>query len=442
MIMNVRSVVILIFLTSLLSSALSQAQDTTATLNLSEVLNTLNDTSMVREADKTVSAPPVMDMKWNQWKTKYFTMNLGLAFIFDWNTLGQDANSVTQVGEVGSASEFRGERIMLTGNLLFFKNPWKYMFSANFNGLDAPQGKKSFDLIDWNVEIPLGPKAGWVTLGKQKEGVGHEYLMPGTQSQFMERGTGAPMLVRQRNIGIRYSNSILDQRMTYTIGFFNNWWETGKSFSDNGSQITARVTYLPVYESDRKLMHVGVGFRHTGDTDGKLSYKAKPEANTAPSYISTGSFDAAGANTLMLEWIGVNGPVTVVGEYMNASVNSSNKGNPNLSYFQIGGSWFATGENRRYNRMGGHLGKLVPKRNFKFRNGSGPGAIELGSRFTRTDASSQGLSGGTFSRFTMALGWFPNSHFRYEVNYGRGRLDRDGIVGKTNFWQLRAQFEL
>jgi phosphate-selective porin OprO/OprP len=440
--MSLRKCSLILFLSVLCAFTSTQAQDTSIARSASDFLNTLNDTTVVKEADVTVAAPPIMEMKWNQWKTKYFTMNLGFAFLLDHNSLGQDANSITQVGKVDPATEFRGERIVLTGNLLFFKNPWKYMFSANFNGLDAPQGKKTFDFIDWSIDIPLSQKAGWITVGKQKEGVGHEYLMPGTQSQFMERGMGAPMLIRQRNIGIRYSNSILEQRMTYTIGFFNNYWETGKSFSDNGSQVTARVSYLPVYESDRKLMHVAVGFRHTGATEGKLSYKAKPEANTAPSYINTGSFDAKGANTIMLEWIGVNGPVTVVGEYMNASVNSSSKGNPNLSYFQIGGSWFATGENRRYNRMGGHLGKLVPKRNFKFRNGSGPGAIELGSRFTRTDANSQGLTGGTFSRFTMALGWFPNAHFRYEINYGRGRLDKDGIVGKTNFWQLRAQFEL
>ena len=401
-----------------------------------------DDTALVSQTEQPADAIPITAKKWNQWKFKGFTMNLGLAFLLDHNILGQDAGSIQQVGKVSPGTEFRGERIVLTGTLDFFKTPWRYMFSANFNGLDAPQGKKSFDLIDWNVEIPLRNKAGWLTVGKQKEGVGHEYIMPGTQGQFMERGSGAPMLIRQRNIGVRYSNSVLNQRMTYTIGFFNNWWETGKSFSDNGSQVTARVSYLPVYESDRKLMHVAVGFRHTGATDGKLSYKAKPEANTAPSFISTGSFDAKGANTLMLEWIGVNGPVTVIGEYMNAAVKSSSKGDPNLSYFQIGGSWFATGENRRYNKNSGNLGKLVPKRNFKFRNGSGPGAIELGSRFTRADARSQGLDGGTFNRFTVALGWNPNAHFRYEINYGRGRLERDGVIGKTNFWQFRAQFEL
>jgi hypothetical protein len=63
------------------------------------------------------------------------------------------------------------------------KHPWRYMFSANYNGLDAPPDTK-FDFIDWNLEIPVGTKDGWITVGKQKEGVGMEYIMPGTQGLF------------------------------------------------------------------------------------------------------------------------------------------------------------------------------------------------------------------------------------------------------------------
>jgi len=124
---------------------------------------------------------------------------------------------------------------MLTGQLLFFKNPWRYMVSYNYNGLDAPQDSKSFSFIDWNLDIPIGKKGGWFTVGKQKEGVGYEYCSPGSQLIFTERGSGTPSLVRQRNIGIRYSNSVLNHRLIYSVGAFNNYWETGKSFSDNGS---------------------------------------------------------------------------------------------------------------------------------------------------------------------------------------------------------------
>lgn len=414
----------------------SNAQD------INQIIESFNDTAIIPREEAPLAADPIMSKKWNQFKTKYFTLNFGLAFILDHNTVSQDDNNIQQVGEVGSATEFRGQRIVVSGNLLFFKRPWRYMISANFNGLDAPPGDKSFSFIDWNFEIPFGKKGGWLTLGKQKEGVGHEYIAPGTQLTFMERGSGVPMFVRQRNIGIRYSNSILDHRATYTVGFFNNYWETGKSFSDNGSQITLRATGLPQYKSDADLLHVGVGYRYSGSSDGSLSYKAKPEVNTAPNYISTGTFDANTSNTLMLELIKVQGAFSFIGEYMNSFVTSSSIGTPTFDYWTVGGSWFITGENRRYNKNNGNLGKLIPKKNFRFKKGGGPGAFELGARYTKSDLIDGAIQGGKFGRFTGALSWYPNPSLRFSVNYGNGNLERNDLKGKANFWQFRMQFEL
>lgn len=401
-----------------------------------------NDTATVNAAQVTQTAPPIMAQNWNQWQTKFFTLNLGFAILLDHNILIQDDSSIAQVGDVKSATQFRGDRLILSGTFFASKKyPWRYMISVNYNGLDAPPDKK-FDFVDWNIEIPFSAKAGWLTLGKQKEGVSLEYIAPGTQMQFMERATGAPMLVRQRNIGIRYSNSVLDHRLFYTFGFFNNYWETGKSFSANGSQYAGRIAGLPRYKSDRDLLHLGIGFRYSDDTEGKLSYKARPEANTAPYFINTGSFKASGSNTLFLEMMMASGPVLFVGEYANCSIKGTDAGNLSIGYYHVGASWFLTGENRRYNRTVGNPGKVIPKKNFKFRNGSGPGAFELGARYSKADATDVIIRGGEFGRFTTALSWYPNSHFRYELNWGKGRLDKDDKIGKTSFWQFRMQYEL
>jgi phosphate-selective porin OprO and OprP len=422
----------LLFSFLLALSLSSQSQD---------LLASLNDTATVNHAEVTSTAAPVMKKSWNHFEGKNFSLNFGVAFILDHNIAVQDDNNITQVGKVNAATEFRGERFIVTGNLKFFKYPWRYMVSANFNGLDAPQGSKKFSFIDYNIEIPLGKTAGWLTLGKQKEGVGHEYVLPGTQAMFMERGSGAPMLVRQRNIGIRYSNSLKNNRMTFTFGLFNDFLESGLSFSDNGSQITSRLTLLPQYKTDADLLHFGVGYRYSDAKQGKLSYKAKPESNTAPSYINTGSFNAQASNTFMLEAIKVNGPVSLIAEYMVVSVHVPEK-NPSFHYFHVGGSWFITGENRRYNKNTGNLGKLIPKKNFKFRKGSGSGAFEVGARYTYLDANDQAIEGGQFGRLTGAVSWYPNAHFRFSVNYGHGKLDKNDIKGKVGFWQFRAQFEL
>jgi len=400
----------------------------------------LNDTTQLKKEAISSTAPPVMAKKWNQFKTKLFTVNIGACILLDYNKVVQDNNSIEQVGKIDAATEFRADRLMLTGQFLF-KNPWHYMISYNYNGLDAPQDEKSFSFIDWNIDIPVGKKGGWFTLGKQKEGVGYEYFAPGSQLIFTERGSGTPALVRQRNIGIRYSNSVLKQRLIYSVGAYNNYWETGKSFSENGLQIVGRVVCLPVFKSERDLLHVGIGYRYSGASNGELSFKGKPEANTAPSYYNTGAFAASASNTLMLELIKVNGPVSFIGEYMNSIINTEGS-NLSFNYFQIAGSWFITGEKRHYNHQNAVLGKLIPKRNFNFKKNPGPGAFELGARYTYSDFTDQYISGGKFGRFTTALSWYPNAHFRFEINYGHGSLERDDMTGKSDFWQFRVQFEL
>lgn len=431
----------LVFFLALVWSISVNAQQKQSALD--SVANTLNDTTTITRDDNASQAHTMMDKKWNHVRTKYFTLNFGIAILLDHNRMNQDENNVDQVGEVLPATEFRGDRFIISGELLFFKNhPIKYMGSVNFNGLDAPQGKKSFDFVDWNLEVPISKKLGWVTLGKQKEGVGLEYIAPGTQMSYMERATGSPMFIRQRNVGVRYSNSIINHRLTYTFGYFNNYWETGKSASANGSQFVARVSGLPYYKSDGELLHLGIGYRHTEATEGKLSYKAKPEFNTAPSFINTGSFDATGANTLTMELMLVNGPVSILSEVMRTSVNSNLNGDPTFNYWQISGSYFITGEHRRYNKITGNPGKLIPNKNFKFRKGAGPGAWEVASRFTSTNGTDAGITGGKFTRFTTAVSWYPNAHLRYSVNYGYGRLEKGGLIGTANMWQFRVQFEL
>ena len=102
----------------------------------------LNDTTIVPEAATPVTAPTTMKKKWNHYSGKFATINLGMAILLDYNTQHQDNNSIQQVGSYGSATEFRADRFMLYGNLgVGSKHPWRYMISANYNGMDAPPDK-------------------------------------------------------------------------------------------------------------------------------------------------------------------------------------------------------------------------------------------------------------------------------------------------------------
>ena len=107
-----------LFLLFLLCSVLSasSAQENTQTIAVSDSL-------MIPYDQAPAAADPILAKKWNQLQTRFFNLNFGVALILDHNITSQDEANVEQVGNVGSGTEFRGQRLIVSGNLLFFKNP-------------------------------------------------------------------------------------------------------------------------------------------------------------------------------------------------------------------------------------------------------------------------------------------------------------------------------
>jgi hypothetical protein len=86
-------------------------------------LQSFNDTAVIPREEAPLAADPIMAKKWNQFKTKWFSLNIGAALLLDYNTLSQDANNLEQVGKIEPATEFRGQRLVLSGNIFFAKHP-------------------------------------------------------------------------------------------------------------------------------------------------------------------------------------------------------------------------------------------------------------------------------------------------------------------------------
>ena len=57
----------------------------------------LSDTTQVKKEEMSSNAPPVMAKKWNQLKTKYFTLSIGAAILLDHNVAVQDNTNIEQV---------------------------------------------------------------------------------------------------------------------------------------------------------------------------------------------------------------------------------------------------------------------------------------------------------------------------------------------------------
>jgi phosphate-selective porin OprO/OprP len=376
--------------------------------------------------------------KWLSFSNRALTARWGWMLLFDGLAMRQDSINEQQVGHVPAKGEPRADRFFLGGELKFRK-PWKYFFGANFNGLDAPAGAK-FSWLDIAVDIPLTSWLGTAKVGRQKVGLSQEWIMPGTDWIFMERSGMANAFVPQRNIGVRLHRSFANGRAAYSAGVFNDWFVNDRSFSENGSQYTVRFSFLPVDRGDENaLVNVAAGVYYKEKTEGSLKYRSRPESNQAPYFVDTASFAGESSTTTQVEVVALHGPTEVFGELMLTPVNAPTVGDPFFYGGFVGASHFLTGERRTFNREDGHyVGRFAPRSPFNFRGG-GIGAWEISGRYSYVDLTDETVDGGTMSRVTGAISWYPNRYWRLEFNYGHGVLDRAGSRGHFDVFQGRAQ---
>jgi len=288
-------------------------------------------------------APPPMALplsyqnkrKWNVFRTKPITGVLGSAILME-NTrwLSQDNSNEEQVGDL---SEYEGGSIRAfrvgLGGTFNFKKPWIYVFSFGTRAFERgfEQGDlDEFVLYDYRVGIPVG--SATLSLGKTKETFSISRLSTMIyEPAQQERASVADGLLPARNFGIVISNAFLKERMTWAAGVFNNWFETDRSFSDNPTVLTGRVSALPyLSEDESNLLHVGVAGRYSNAAGG-IRYKTKTEIFSGPVSVDTDLIDDATSTFhygLELAWR--KGPFILMGEYIQSNVSSSTFNDPVL----------------------------------------------------------------------------------------------------------------
>ncbi len=353
----------------------------------------------------------------------------------------QDAASKQQVGDLETEQLFRLDDLSLSGRIKFSR-PWSFRVGGNYRGLD-PTDSRTWTSTYLYLSIPL-PVLGSVTIGKQKEGVGLEMIENARDVPFMERSvmTTAFTFIDSHIVGIRFADSLAAGRMTWSAGWFNNWLDDGLTFGESGNIFAGRVSGLPVDEDGgRRLLHVGVSAVYRQAPNGTLRSRSVPEVYEAPDFVDTGAFPAGHGTSVGAELAVAEGPVTLSGEYTSSGISSPQTGDPRFDGFYVMAAWALTGETRPYDRDIGAFGMIRPAAPFSFKHG-GLGAWEVAARYSYVDLSSGTIEGGVFDRWSAALSWYPTSQWRFEFNYGYGRLRRAGLDGRTDFYQLRLQFQL
>ena len=359
---------------------------------------------------------------------EFLRFRVGFAVLADYTVIGQDASSIEQVELQESAGDLRAGRLVLSGQFKFTR-PWTYLIAGDFNEF-RQSDDRLFEGLDFAVTIPLW-KESRIVIGKQKEPFVYEMIGDAANLPQQERILN-PFFV-SRNDGIRYLDNYLQDRMTFSVGVYNDWYRTDLALAESGTQVSSRVTGLPVMSTDGlTFLHLGVAARYLGADEGTLRYRGRPESNLTDNYVETDKFPARYARQLALEGLYNIGPFSVLAEYAQAWVESPETNDPSFRGSYVTGSYVVTGETRPYDQKVGYARRVIPKSRW--------GALELVGRFGYLDIDDTLVKGGTLAKWYAGVNWWASRQWKIGTGYGVAELDKADTTGHTNLWLTRVQW--
>ena len=371
-------------------------------------------------------------MKWNEYEGPLFTLRVSAGVLLDAGTYAQDDKSREQF-DLQSDWQVRDFRLMLNGRI---KTKRSITWCA---GLMYDAANDKWLARQTGVQIAVPELKGQVFVGRSKEGISLNMVMVGYAGWTMERSTTVVATVPLLADGIKWMGYLPKQRLVYNLGWYTDVLSEGQSFSSYDQQFVARVGFLPILDKEKAtLLHVAVAGRYGLVNDRTLRLRSRPELNIAPYFVETESFAARDTTMLQAEAYYRPGPWLFGTEYFVQKANAIDAPDPVFHGGDAVVSWLITGETRKYNTAGGYFLAVSPKRTLLE---GGPGAFEAVLRLSYIDLDDKAIHGGRFWRLTPMINWYLTDHLRLELAYGVGQLDRFGVVGTTQFFQSRLQFQ-
>ncbi len=349
-----------------------------------------------------------------------------------------DALESALPGGDGDGVEFRRARFYLQGELnerIFWKS--QIDFSTGIVVLaDAYIGIKGLGLL------------GTAKIGHMKEPFSLEELTSSKYITFMERSLPA-VFDSARDFGVSFSNTLHDERISWTAAVLAPTGPTGFSFSQSGDfNIGARITGLPIYsDAGRALVHLGISAMYQARNATPFRFRQRPEIHLARQYFDTGPLASDGAGLLAIEFAGVCGAFHFASEWKQAWVDTTSLGNEQAYGGYISAGYFLTGEHRRYQKSNGTWSRVTPLEPFDPDKGQW-GAFEIATRYSYLDVDQGSLDGGSGQNISGALNWYLLSNLRISANYVYADVKDTGVgaaasraKGRIHAFQMRAQLE-
>lgn len=393
------------------------------------------------------------DYDWNALNTRWINMRAIALLGIDGVRFDQSAANIRQVGDMGryERADVRGLRLGFGGSINL-RRPWSYLFSISINSVTRdydPDRDDAVTILDAMVNMPLWGANGRMQIGKMKEPISMERSMGLVFEQVMERPMHVDAFTPTRNIGVTLSDMLLDGRMSWRAGVFNDWLDSHRpGFSDNNRQYVGRITGVlyddPLYY---RLLHLGVGYRYEDVRRGSVRYKAKPEYHFCTPWIDTGDIPAKRTQLINTELTWLSGAWWLAAEYSRMAVDAVGRPDPVFDGWDVTLNWFATGEHRGYDYRRGIVKRVKPLHPVDH---GGWGALEFSARYSTLDLNSRGVEGGRMDVWSLGTIWHPLFQVQLHLQYSHARPESHPIDDPTaptmkssaNLWMLRVVFLL
>jgi phosphate-selective porin len=359
----------------------------------------------------------------DRWSAKF-----GIVALADYTTFEQDGVSLRQVGEQADEFEVRSLRFMARGHFELWRK-WNYVVSYEYKGFDQ-QAEDDWSATDLSLSTEF-EGLGKLSFGKIKEP--HVYEMVGDAANLPHHERLLSPFFVSRNTGVQLSNTMLDQRGTWAIGWYNDWWTKNDSFSGSGNDVAARATLLPVMSATGdRYVHVATSVRYYGGDKNTLRFRGRPATNVSDYYVDSGNIPADHAWNVGFEVLANYRGYSLLGEYVSSNVSSGAAGSPSFGGYYLTLGWILSGESRPYDRKAGYARRVQPQGRW--------GAFEVIARYGVVDLNDAGVRGGRMDGWWAGLNWWATRRWKASVGYGNVDLDKTGITGNTETLLSRLQW--
>lgn len=358
---------------------------------------------------------------WEDVSTEGWSHKWGGRIMGDYvNFANQNADSIGEAGDAQDYFEMRRMRLFVEGEGYgIYDYKLQVDFEPEFNGNDGVSMKDAYFGIH---ELPY---LGYARFGNYKAPFSLEELTSSKYITFIERSL-PNVFAPARRVGATAYDHTASQNITWAYGiFFQDIDQVLMERQDDnqGTILAGRVTWLPYYDEPSKgryLLHTGLAYQYVDDADDSVRFRPRPEVHEGPRWMDTGALAADDYNVVGAEGAIVWGPLSLQSEFMYVPVDDVGGVDYDFYGAYVYGSWFLTGENRVYSRSSGAFSRVKPYTNFWAVRcaGIGPGAVELGIRYSFLDLSGTGdEEAGMMNDLTLGVNWYWNPHIRWMFNY-------------------------